>query len=386
MKEATLSKNSEGVRHQSNPADCSIIVDTMGGDFGPEVILEGVTQALPQLQRSTGELILLGDEEGLRSLLSKREFKALKNALDTEGTFSIRLIHAPETISMEDSIRAIRQKPNATINVGCEIAAKSYRSQKNESNPLNPAAFISAGHSGAVMASALLKMGRLPGLERPAIAVKLPSLSEDGCILLDVGANVDCKPEHLRDFAIMGAIYAQVERKNPALPTIGLLANGEEKKKGNELTRASASLIETLKCFHSGSDAIGHYIGYTEGKEIFKGGADVVVADGFVGNVVLKSAEGLGSAVTSILKSEARKSPLSLLGFLLSASVFSRFKKRLDYAEYGGAPLLGVAGYVFICHGRSNARAIKNAILRAHSAVKDRYVERLEEALEKVQR
>jgi glycerol-3-phosphate acyltransferase PlsX len=292
---------------------------------------------------------------------------------------------------MEDSIRAIRSKPNATINVGCQLAAKSYLaskslernrdSQANSENDSVVSAFISAGHSGAIMASALLQMGRLPGVERPAIAVKLPTLSPDGCVLVDVGANVDCKPEHLRDFAIMGALYAQAERHTHTLPKVALLSNGEEKKKGNELTRASLALIEKLPCFQSDPEAIGEFLGYTEGKEIFKGQVDVVVTDGFVGNVVLKSVEGLGSAVTTILKSEAKRNPLTILGFLLSAGVFARFKRKLDYAEYGAAPLLGVAGYVFICHGRSNPRAIKNALLRARSAMKGKLVERLESTL-----
>ncbi len=373
----------------------SLILDLMGGDHGPKTILEGVVQALPDLSGTPGELILLGDENIIRPLLAKRRFRALSAQIQKKiqkgktESFQIRLVHAPETIEMADSIRAIRNKPNASINVGCELAAESYRSSKAgpESHPL---AFISAGHSGAVMASALLSMGRLDHVERPAIAVQLPTLSEDGCVLVDVGANVDCKPEHLRDFAVMGALFAQVERKRKGLPRVGVLSNGEEAKKGNELTRAASALIQALPCFtkkdspqsETGpSSQIGEYIGYCEGKEIFKGEADVVVTDGFVGNVVLKSVEGLGAAVISILKAEAKRSVMTSLGFLLSAGVFSRFKKRLDYAEYGAAPLLGVAGYVFICHGRSNPKAIKSALIRARSAVQSRCVERLEQAL-----
>jgi glycerol-3-phosphate acyltransferase PlsX len=230
-------------------------------------------------------------------------------------------------------------------------------------------------------------MGRLSRIERPAIAVKLPTLSHDGCVLIDVGANVDCKPEHLRDFALMGALFAAAEKKTPGPPRVGILSNGEEKKKGTELTRAAWALIEKIRGFQQGGavagggEPIADFVGYSEGKEIFKGQVDVVVADGFVGNVVLKSLEGLGSAVTSVLKSEAKRNPLTTLGFLLSAGVFRRFKRRLDYAEYGAAPLLGVAGYVFICHGRSNPRAIKNALLRARTALAGRFVERLEREL-----
>lgn len=231
------------------------------------------------------------------------------------------------------------------------------------------------------MASALLHMGRLPGVERPAIAVKLPSLSEDGCVVLDVGANVDCKPENLRDFAIMGALFAQVERKRKTLPKVGVLSNGEERSKGNELTRQAADLIEKLPCFQ-GPHAVGQFVGYAEGKEIFKGQIDVIVTDGFVGNIVLKSVEGLGSAVVKILKTEAKRNPLTILGFGLAAGVFRNLKRKLDYAETGAAPLLGVAGYAFICHGRSDGKAIKNALLRTQAALNSRYIERLESALE----
>jgi glycerol-3-phosphate acyltransferase PlsX len=229
-------------------------------------------------------------------------------------------------------------------------------------------------------------MGRLRDVERPAIAVKLPTLSPDGCVLIDVGANVDCRPEHLRDFAIMGAAFASVERENPELPRVGLLSNGEERSKGNELTRAAAELIEKLPCLKPENPrAIGNFAGYAEGKEIFKGQVDVVVTDGFVGNVVLKSVEGLGSAVVTLMKQEGKKNFLNILGFLFSAGAFRRLKKKLDYAETGAAPLLGVAGYAFVCHGRSNARAIKNALLRASTTVQERLIERLEEALATVE-
>jgi glycerol-3-phosphate acyltransferase PlsX len=373
-----------------------LVLDAMGGDHGPRVILEGVLQALPELLPCAGELVIIGDEKLILPILNKRRFNPLRTLIQKEShegfsSFQVRLVHTAETIEMEDSIRAIRSKPNASINLGCQIAARNYlATQKDETliqvgevqEKVLPTAFISAGHSGAVMASALVQMGRLNGVERPAIAVKLPTLSQDGCVLIDVGANVDCKPEHLRDFAIMGAMFANAERKNSELPRVALLSNGEERKKGNELTRASATLIENLPCFQPGPEAIGQFLGYTEGKEIFKGQVDVVVTDGFVGNVVLKSVEGLGNAVTHILKSEAKRNPITMLGFLLSAGVFARFKKRLDYAEYGAAPLLGVAGYVFICHGRSNSKAVKSALLRARTSVSQRYIEGLEKALE----
>jgi glycerol-3-phosphate acyltransferase PlsX len=227
-------------------------------------------------------------------------------------------------------------------------------------------------------------MGRLSQVERPAIAVKLPNVHPDGCLLIDVGANVDCKPEHLRDFAVMGTIFAHSYYSKKGLPQIALLSNGEERKKGNELTRASLELIEKLPCFKPGPEAIGEFVGYAEGKDIFRGQIDVVVTDGFVGNVVLKSVEGLGSAVSRILQSESKKSLWKRLALICATSLMARFRRRLDYAEYGAAPLLGVAGYAFICHGRSNAKAIKNALLRARDALQLKVVEKLEKALENI--
>ncbi len=348
----------------------------MGGDHAPHAVLEGAIRALPELE---GELVLIGDTEILKPVLAKRRYRALAEALAGSSRWprcKLSLIHASQTIEMDDSIRAIRKKPNASINVGCDLASRAYKESA-------AAAFVSAGHSGAIMTAALLTMGRLARVERPAIAVKLPTLSPDGCVLIDVGANVDCKPEHLRDFALMGTLFSQVERSSPHLPRVGILSNGEERKKGNELTRASATLIENVSVFKTGSsNAIGEFIGYVEGKEIFKGAVDVVVTDGFVGNVVLKSIEGLGSAVMTVARKDARRSIFAPLGFLLAASVFRRLKRKLDYAEYGAAPLLGVAGYAFICHGRSNPKAIKNALLRAQTALRGQLIERLEAALE----
>jgi glycerol-3-phosphate acyltransferase PlsX len=361
----------------------------MGGDHGPHAPIEGAVKALPELKQKNTQLVLLGDEGQIRALLAKhRRLRPLQEALDEsqhahepkDPGFRVSIVHAPDTIGMEDSIRAVRTKPNATINVGCRMAAASYAPTAHEGEHV-PTAFVSAGHSGAMMASALLHMGRLEGVERPAIAVKLPSLSQDGCVVLDAGANVDCKPEHLRDFAVMGALFAQVERQNPELPRVGVLSNGEELSKGTELTRAAAALIEPLPCFKPGPQSVGEFVGYAEGKEIFKGRVDVVVTDGFVGNIVLKTAEGLGSAVVTLLKREAKSSLLTPVGFLLAATAFRRLKRKLDYAEYGAAPLLGVAGYAFICHGRSNPRAIKNALLRARTALDQKLVERLETAL-----
>jgi glycerol-3-phosphate acyltransferase PlsX len=363
-----------------------LILDVMGGDFAPHANLQGAQKALPELTDPNGELVLVGDEAAIRKLLESRKYRTLSDALaqgKSRPGYKLSLVHAPDSIDMADSIRAVRSKPNASINVGCKLAGESYsRFQKNPSPEaeVSLAGFISAGHSGAMMASALLTMGRLKGVERPAIAVKLPTLSEDGCVFLDVGANVDCKPEHLRDFAIMGAIFGQVERKSNSLPKVGILSNGEEESKGTELTRSALGLVKSLACFQ-GPSRVGDFVGFVEGKEIFKGAVDVVVCDGFVGNVVLKSIEGLGSAIVQNLKNEAKKNLLAPLGFLLAAPVFRRLKRKLDYAETGAAPLLGVSGYAFICHGRSDSRAIKNALLRAQTVVRGGFVQKLEAAL-----
>ncbi len=353
-----------------------LILDVMGGDKAPHSILQGAVLALEDLKKRGASLVLVGPRDSCDRILKSRRFLPLLRALENPRS-GLTWADAPDTIDMHDSIKSLRQKPGASINVGCRMAAESWKKWKAGETDVSPAAFISAGHSGAMMASALIHMGRLKGVERPGIAVTLPTLSPDGCVVLDVGANVDCKPEHLRDFAVMGALYAQVDRKSPGLPKVGILSNGEERSKGNELTRAALTLIDQLPQFHK----IARFDGYAEGKEIFKGVVDVVVTDGFVGNVVLKSVEGLGSAVVQILKEGARKNPIASVGLILAAPIFRGLKKRLDYAEYGAAPLLGVAGYAFICHGRSNPKAIRSALLRAHVALEKQVVEGLESAL-----
>lgn len=412
-----------------------IVVDAMGGDNAPLAILEGVCRAIPELDLASNQVLIVGDLPQIESaIVASPQLKRLRKHLPsrrpdaessaqeqgTKGTTEIPVpmapgiafLHAPEVIEMADTIRAIRNKPNASINVGCRLAAEGYQASKTkgEAPPASPqapllappTAFISAGNSGAVMASALLNLGRLGRVERPAIAVILPTLSPAGCVLVDAGANVDCKPSHLRDFAVMGALFAQAEQSAGALARVGILSNGEESSKGNELTRQASELIcksslfelQLDKAFSSGpppesnqapsapTPKAGIYTGYVEGKELFKGHVDVVVTDGFVGNVVLKALEGLGSAIVELLKAEIPRNPLTPLGYLLSFTAFRRLKRKLDYAEYGAAPLLGVSGYVFICHGRSGPKAIKNAILRTRTALQSGFVQKLESALD----
>jgi len=353
-----------------------LILDAMGGDHAPRAILQGASLALPDLRTVGAELIIVGDREACAPFLNSSKNSALRRALSKPGS-GVSWVQSSENIEMDDSIKSLRKKTQASINIGCRMAAETWKSWRSGESQTRPAAFISAGHSGAMMASALIHMGRLKGIERPAIAVTLPTTHKDGCVVLDVGANVDCKPEHLRDFAVMGALYAQVDRQSQGLPKVGILSNGEERTKGNELARAALECVEQLPHFGK----IAQFQGFVEGKEIFKGQVDVVVTDGFVGNVMLKAVEGVGAAVVQLLKASAKRNPAATLGFLLAAPVFRALKKKLDYAEYGAAPLLGVAGYAFICHGRSNPKAIRNALLRAHSALEKNVVESLEQAL-----
>jgi glycerol-3-phosphate acyltransferase PlsX len=261
---------------------------------------------------------------------------------------------------MHDSASdAVRKKKDSSIRVAFELV------KNGEAD-----AVVSAGNSGATMAAGMFVLKRLKGIERPAIAQIFPTL-EGKTLVLDVGGNVDCKPVHLMQFAVMGEVYARhvmgVEN-----PRVGLLSNGEEESKGNELTRETHQLLK---------QRTPAYAGYVEGRDIFNGMVDVVVCDGFVGNVVLKLSEGLAEAVGKMLKDEIKKSLLSKIGYLLSRQAFSNFKRKVDYAEYGGAPLLGIDGVGMICHGGSNAKAIKNAIRFAHDYASKGVTRRMGEKL-----
>jgi glycerol-3-phosphate acyltransferase PlsX len=339
-----------------------LLLDVMGGDYAPKAILDGALLALPELRYP---LVLIGDEAVIR-----------KHRI--AGRPNVSIVHAPENIEMEDKIKAIRSKPNAPINVGTRLVAESWAAK-------SPDAFISAGHSGAAMASALLTLGRIKGIERPALAARMPTISGAGVVALDVGANVDCKPEHLRDFAIMGSLYASGTgyRGAPGIPRpkVAILSNGEEKSKGNELTRATYSLLEGHPLFAGGPDAIGVFTGNCEAKEMFKGGVDVVVMDGFVGNLILKNSESLAMAVVKLLLVQAKRNPLNLIGFLLSFMAFRKLRKLIDFRETGAAPLLGVRGYVFISHGRSDKVAILNSLRRAQEALDAKVIEKIETAI-----
>jgi glycerol-3-phosphate acyltransferase PlsX len=325
-----------------------VAVDAMGGDNAPAVEVEGVVSAA----REFGiPVTLVGDTDKLRQELAKH---------DTTG-LDIVLQHASEVVEMHDSASdAVRKKKDSSIRVAFDLVKQGAAD-----------AVVSAGNSGATMAAGMFVLKRIKGIERPAIAQVFPTL-RGATLVLDVGGNVDCKPIHLVQFAIMGEVYARYVM-GVAKPTIGLLSNGEEESKGNELTRETHAILKDISV---------EYAGYVEGRDIFNGTVDVVVCDGFVGNVVLKLSEGLAEAVGKMLRDEIQKSFLSKIGYLLSRTAFKNFKKKIDYAEYGGAPLFGIDGVGMICHGGSNPKAIKNAIRFAHEYAQKRVNQRMAEKLE----
>ncbi len=329
-----------------------IAVDAMGGDFGPSVVVPGAVSAA----REGIAVLLVGDETSIKEELSKFDVDLSSSSLP------ITIKHASEVVEMDESpVKAIRGKRNSSLRL-CFEAVK-----KNEAS-----AVVSAGNSGAAMAAAVLLLKRLGGVERPAIAVNVPTVKKPA-VVLDVGSNVDCKPIHMAHFAIMGDVYAKYVL-NKARPRVGLLSNGAEASKGNELTRMTHDLIKKTDL---------NYIGYIEGKDIYSGDVDVVVTDGFVGNVVLKLSEGLVSAMSNMLKEELMAGAISKFGALLAKGAFKRFKKKFDYAEYGGAPLLGIDGNCMISHGSSSSKAIKNSILRASEFIEGKVNAHLVEELER---
>jgi glycerol-3-phosphate acyltransferase PlsX len=296
-------------------------------------------------------IILVGDTDRIQGELNRHR---------TEG-LDIGIRHASEVVGMHDSASdAIRKKKDSSIRVAFDLV------KKGEAH-----AVVSAGNSGATMAAGMFVLKRVQGIDRPAIATIFPNL-KDQTLVLDVGGNVDCKPFHLAQFALMGEVYAR-HVLGKERPRVGLLSNGEEESKGNDLTREANQLLK---------GATFKYVGYVEGRDLFNGAVDVVVCDGFVGNVVLKVSEGLADAIFTMLRQEIGRSSLAKIGYLLARPAFRAFRKKTDYAEYGGAPLLGIEGTGMICHGGSSPRAITNAIRMAHEyaarRVNDQLVARLQ--------
>jgi glycerol-3-phosphate acyltransferase PlsX len=314
-----------------------IAVDAMGGDYAPAEIVKGAVDACAQFGLS---VVLVGDEALVRRELEKYPASRLP----------IEIKHASEVIAMDEHpANAVRRKGDSSIVVAASLVSSG-----------DADAVVSAGNTGAAMAVATLKIGRIAGIDRPAIGTLLPTINGK-VVMLDAGANVDCSVENLLQFAVMGSEYARLVLK-VSNPRVGLLSIGEEPTKGNELTKAANARLRISNL---------NFIGNVEGKDIFRGIADVVVCDGFAGNIVLKVGEGMAEFVLDCLKQALQSSTIAKLGALLASPALKRAKAKLDYAEYGGAPLLGVNGVCIICHGRSNSRAIANAIKAAADAVEN---------------
>jgi glycerol-3-phosphate acyltransferase PlsX len=320
-----------------------IAVDAMGGDFAPSSEIEGALEAARDL--GVG-IILVGRSELIQAELDKhRRNRALSGDLSWRSSH-IEIVDATEVITMDDPVAiAVRRKKNSSI----RVAAKLVRDGQAQ-------ALVSAGNTGAVMMTSKLVIGSLPKVDRPALATVLPTLTSQGTVILDVGANAECKASHLYDFAIMGSLYSSVI-VGVRNPRVGLLSIGEEEVKGNDLTKEAFKLLRNSSV---------NFIGNIEGRDMFTGQADVIVCDGFTGNIALKTSEGVFEFIMRLLKHELKATIQTKAGALLTRPAFQKFKKRLDYAEYGGAPLLGIKGVTVICHGRSNAKAIRNAIRVAH--------------------
>lgn len=280
-------------------------------------------------------VVLVGQTEQIEAELQNHDLQGL----------DIRTEQASEVVGMHDSPSdAVRKKKNSSVRIAFDML-KEGRAD----------AVVSTGNSGATMAAGMFVLKRIEGIDRPAIATIVPNL-RDQTVILDVGGNVDCKPQHLAQFALMGHVYARQMLGKPE-PRVGLLSNGEEASKGNELTRGTHRLLKLAPC---------RYVGYIEGRDIYNGSVDVAICDGFVGNVVLKVSEGLADAMSRMLRQEFSSRLLSRLGCMLAMPALKAFRKKIDYAEYGGAPLLGIQGTCMICHGSSSPRAIMNAVRMAY--------------------
>lgn len=330
-------------------ARCRIALDAMGGDHAPDEPIKGALLAVEEYPVS---ITLVGREEVVR--------EKLKAHGGSRPSPHIDVVDAREVVEMDDnSLAPLRKKRNSSIRVCANLVGEGRAD-----------AMVSAGHTGATMTSAYKVLGTIEGVSRPALAAILPSQSGH-TVILDVGANVDTKPNHLREFSVMGHFYAQMIFGIEA-PRIGLLSIGEEEGKGNELTKETFRVMKETGL---------NFIGNAEGRDVYNGNADVIVCDGFIGNVVLKASEALGEMVSKMLRSEVTRTAPRKVGALILKGAFDDIKKRMDYSEYGGAPLLGVNGGCIVCHGRSNAKAIKNAIRVAHDFATNRIDTKIREKI-----
>ena len=336
---------------EGGPAESPrIALDAMGGDHAPQATLKGAQEALaawPELR-----LLLVGNEGMIRPLL--REYGYSPGQLAR-----VEVVHAFHTVGMEDKATCIlKEKKDSSI----RVAAQLVREGRAE-------AVVSMGHTGAAMVASSLVIGRLEGVERPALASVLPNMKGTPTVLLDVGANVDCRAVHIAQFAVMGSVYAE-EVLGLSEPRVGILSVGEEDGKGTGVTKDASAMLQAMDI---------RFEGNAEGRDIWNGSFDVIACDGFVGNIVLKSSEALAEGIISGLRESFMQSALTKFAGLLAKPAMKSFKKKLDYAEYGGAPLLGVKGVSIIGHGRSDAKAVRNAIRAALRAAEHRLHERIQE-------
>jgi glycerol-3-phosphate acyltransferase PlsX len=313
-----------------------IAIDAMGGDHAPKVTVEGALAAAKEW--NDVEIILVGDQARIEPYLHSRPA-------------NVRIHHATEVIEAEDEpVRAVRRKKDSSM----VVAGTLVKNREAE-------AMISAGNTGALMATALLVVGRIPGIERPALAPMLPSIKDDGVLALDLGANMDASPTHLLQYAIMGSIYRN-KVHGMEKPRVGLLNVGTEAMKGNELTKAAYPLLEAAPV---------HFVGNVEARDVLRGECDVIVCDGFVGNIMLKSLEGAAGVIFSALRQEFMRNWISKLAAAILKPGIVKFRKKMDYNEHGAAPLLGIDGLCLKSHGSSDANAIKNAVRQARIALQN---------------
>ena len=318
----------------------------MGGDFAPRTVVDGAVLAARRLDVG---VTLVGDARALEQELARHLDRA---ALD------LTVVDAAECVGMSEApVQALRRKPRASVKVAAELVASG-----------EAAALFSAGHTGATVMAAHAAFGMLPGLDRPALAATLPA-RDRAVVLLDSGASVECRPAHLVQFALMGAAFARTAL-GVAEPRVGLLSTGGEATKGNDLTREAHRLLQTAPI---------NFVGNVEAGDLYAGGADVVVCDGFTGNIALKVSEGLVETVEGMLRDELAQTLGTRLGWLLSRRAFRNFRRKVDYAEHGGAPLLGVAGITVVGHGRSSAKAVRSAILMAARLAGAGFIEKLKD-------
>jgi phosphate acyltransferase len=329
-----------------------VVLDGMGSDHAPHAEIDGALAAT----RDFGVgVILVGQSHKLEPELRRCGWRG-------DGDHGIELVEAPEVIAMDDPVAtSVRRKKKSSLRVGTKLVTEGKAD-----------GFVSAGNTGAAMATAKMVIGTLPGVDRPALAALIPTKASKPVLLLDVGANSECKPHHLAQFAIMGDAYSRAVL-GTVKPSVGLMSIGEEEAKGNDLTKEAFPLLRQLSNVN--------FVGNVEGRDVFAGDVDVIVTDGFTGNVMLKLSEGLTEAVLAMLKRELTATAVTKAGAVLAKPAFRSIKKRLDYTEYGGAPLLGVRHIVVIGHGRSNARAIRNAIRSVKEFSENRAGERIEKGI-----